>query len=156
MNNYRTLFCFVLCMENYLSAKIRVNIVTIGNIHPNVPGAIPYTGPAIETGIQDIQLKYEKYFQFTHTYLFDRRMTNCVEFATNSDVVAGQWYYSSARNANDLVIFLFAGKNRLNCSNRTKIYYLLKIFFSHRLFGGISNKSTSSWMERAHDNKVHI
>ena len=99
---------FFLTYASLIHAKLRVNIVTIGNIYPNVPGAIPYTGPAIETGIQHIQSTYGEFFHFTHTYLFDRRMSNCVEFATNSDHVAGQWYYSR-RDASDLVIFLFAG-----------------------------------------------
>jgi hypothetical protein len=92
------------------NSSINVEVVTLGNIHPNVPGAIPFTGPGLETATEELQRVYGNVFNITHAYIFDRRYPNCVELATGSDDLLGTWFYNNTRRSTTMTVFIFAGK----------------------------------------------
>ncbi|OQV20994.1 hypothetical protein BV898_05069 [Hypsibius exemplaris] len=105
-------------MANSSFVLFTVEIITVGHIFPNAPGAIPFIGPGLDTAIEELGRLYGRNFNFTHKYLFDSRYPNAYELATGSDVLVASWYYSPLRRPGNLTVFIFGGSLESYPTNR--------------------------------------
>ncbi|OQV24194.1 hypothetical protein BV898_02141 [Hypsibius exemplaris] len=101
-----------------LTISFSVEIVTVGNMYPNAPGAIPFVGPAFETAVADLRQKYGAIFEVKHTYLVDRKYANAVELAFGIEVMTASWYYDRERTPANLTVLIFGGSNEAYPLNR--------------------------------------
>ncbi|OQV12603.1 hypothetical protein BV898_13165 [Hypsibius exemplaris] len=89
--------------------KIRtINIATPGSISLSSVTSLAFIAPAVESAVGDLQDKYSGIFNWTHSIIYNRSLTNYGDYGDSVDELAASWYYTRRVPA-DLTVFIFAG-----------------------------------------------
>ncbi|OWA53488.1 hypothetical protein BV898_17915 [Hypsibius exemplaris] len=85
-------------------APIQVEIGSVGNIYPDNMSCLPYGGPPQDMALEYINRRYQGFFNFTLTYIYEKSITSCVVLADNAAYLAAQWIYN--RPSDDSILAL--------------------------------------------------
>jgi hypothetical protein len=104
------IFAFIVYQHMVLAGKVAfdVEIVTMGFVQPTSPSSLLYTGPAFQTGVQQLKQDFHDIFNVTQVFLFDSTIKDCVELSTSCDNLAGGYFYGR-RVKTDMIIFIVPG-----------------------------------------------
>ncbi|OWA50871.1 hypothetical protein BV898_15374 [Hypsibius exemplaris] len=97
------------CLPAVWATPLTVEIVTLGLVTPAWPGSIHFTGTGFDEGFRILREKYEGILSLTHTFLVERKVTNCVDLVAEADVMLSEWYYKRRSQA-DLHVYLSPSK----------------------------------------------
>ncbi|OQV13358.1 hypothetical protein BV898_12393 [Hypsibius exemplaris] len=109
-----------------VSQPINVEIASIGHIYPDNSVCLPYVGPAQDIALEAINEQYDHLFNFSITYIFDRKLKSCVDVADNAADLVSRWYYKK-RSANSIPALVFP-----SCTD-TETYAVNQLAASHNL-----------------------
>ena len=91
---------------------LQVEIVTLSLVSNSTLSSLHYTYGAFDYGLRTLRNKYGNTINITHTYLFDGRITNCIELTAHAEYMLAEWYYVK-RLKSDLRVFLSTCKKNI-------------------------------------------
>ena len=92
-----------------------VTIVRWGNVYANSIAALPFTGPAFDTGFYTVRKHYASAeWRFRQVSVVDPAVSDCDELSFNIDNMLSRWYFSNVDSI-DLLAFIGPGELFVCC-----------------------------------------
>ncbi|GAV00680.1 hypothetical protein RvY_11496-2 [Ramazzottius varieornatus] len=140
---------FAKMMENSTltwTRPVRVEVITMLLFYPNSMGALPLTGPAYDTALDDIKKTYSATLTVTNNLLTDPRYATCNEWSTDTDRAIAEYYFRHETRWNSADILVFAGSHS-DCNAKSLVYFAtqLRRLVLSSIFAFASSSDKTKW-----------
>lgn len=100
-NLLRFFSCLLLiALLSTVSGELDIEIVTMGYLKLAGYSSLSFTGPAIDSAIEELRVDYKGRFRFLHTYLFNKSIPDSYSLMENSAYMLSDWYYRKVASTN--------------------------------------------------------
>ncbi|GAV00678.1 hypothetical protein RvY_11496-1 [Ramazzottius varieornatus] len=125
---------------------VRVEVITMLLFYPNSMGALPLTGPAYDTALDDIKKTYSATLTVTNNLLTDPRYATCNEWSTDTDRAIAEYYFRHETRWNSADILVFAGSHS-DCNAKSLVYFAtqLRRLVLSSIFAFASSSDKTKW-----------